>query len=269
MAVQAGDTCRGPEKENTNISSLPAGLCPQGQIFSNPATGQYYLVAMAENEERKAHSQWVSELPSGSEVAPPHHNQRDRWPPGSGLIPVTWWWWWEIGASAISIVSMVLLLALLFSIDRTRVDSWGLKIRPNSLISLSTTAARTAMMVSVTSCISQLKWRHYLRGPDRLHYLQIFDDASRGPWGALVALLTLRTKTPAIMALAAVTLVSLAVEPMAQQILDISEDRIPLGNDTAKVAVADSYISASLLPDGQSIFILLLSHVANILNQEL
>jgi hypothetical protein len=161
------------------------------------------------------------------------------------FIPASWWWWWEIGASIISVLSSVMLLALLGSIRNTRVDDWSLSIQPNSLISVFTTAAKTSMMVSVTSCISQLKWRHYFLRPDRLDYLQVFDEASRGPWGAFTALWRVGTKALIMMALALTTLLALGVEPMAQQILDLSERSVRLDNDTAEISMAFDYESAS------------------------
>ncbi|KAH8883741.1 hypothetical protein GQ53DRAFT_830415 [Thozetella sp. PMI_491] len=202
---------------------------------------------MAEKSE-KMDTACVSRTLSNVGSTPPQQSRLRR-SLQSDLRSMSWWWWWEIGACATSIASMTLLLALLAIVNGTPTDSWALSIRPNSLISVSTTIARAAMMVSVTSCISQLKWKHYLRGPDRLSSLQIFDDASRGPWGALVALLTLRTKSTVMTALAALTLISIAIESMTQQILDSSQVKIALRNGTATIAIADSYVSASLLLD--------------------
>ena len=148
--------------------------------------------------------------------------------------PTSWWssWWWEIGSVALSLTCMALLVSMLLKSDGMELEKWDMPIQPNSLIAVLTTVAKTAMMVPVASCLSQLKWRHFTGGStDSLYALQVFDDASRGPWGSFMLLLsrnmriwkrTWNGEGNAIFAwaLAFVTLLALGIDPSAQQILD-------------------------------------------------
>lgn len=92
-----------------------------------------------------------------------------------------WWWWWDIAAALVSITAIALVVAILFRMHRV-LSEWPLAIQPNTTIAILTTVGRAAIKVAVASCISQLKWRHMQQKPRRLHHLQIFDNASRGPW---------------------------------------------------------------------------------------
>lgn len=93
----------------------------------------------------------------------------------------SFWWWWEIGATLLSIVSILAVTVILVIGNETPLASWKLPISPNSLIAVLTTIGKSAMMVSVATCLSQLKWRHYYKRPNQLSHLQLFDKASRGP----------------------------------------------------------------------------------------
>ncbi|KAI0191885.1 hypothetical protein F4808DRAFT_476002 [Astrocystis sublimbata] len=95
----------------------------------------------------------------------------------------SWWWWWEILAMLLSLASMGLLAYVLSKINGIPLEAWSLPIVPQSVIAILTTAGKTALLVPVASCISQLKWHHFTK-PRKLIDLQLFDGASRGPWGS-------------------------------------------------------------------------------------
>ncbi|KAF2430252.1 hypothetical protein EJ08DRAFT_660982 [Tothia fuscella] len=160
----------------------------------------------------------------------------------------SWWWWWEIGASLLSIISMCLIMTVLFKANNKPLESWTLPIQPNSLIAVFTTIGKTAMMVAVTSCVSQLKWRHFRR-PRSLVHLQLFDDASRGPWGAFMLLLLMRARAVMTWLFAIITILALAIEPSAQQILEFPIRQSPLTNVSAEIGKADAYYSKAFVED--------------------
>lgn len=140
---------------------------------------------------------------------------------------------------------MVLVLILLLHIDNQSLDSWLLQIRPNSFIGVLPTVGKASMMVPIAACLSQLKWRHYLRRPDRLHSFQLFDDASRGPWGSMAMLFNMQRRALLACSLALVTLAALGIDPSAQQILDFPMRETELRNATARLGRADNYTSKS------------------------
>ena len=101
------------------------------------------------------------------------------------------------------------------------------------------------MLVVVTSCIAQLKFRHFQESRP-LHHLQLFDDASRGPWGAFMMLLVVRMRAVVAALLAVVTIIALGIEPSAQQILEFPTRTSVLEYGTAELGIAESYQSKGL-----------------------
>ncbi|KAI0914165.1 hypothetical protein F4823DRAFT_638255 [Ustulina deusta] len=157
-----------------------------------------------------------------------------------------WWWWWEVGASLLSMITIGLVVPILKMIDDRPLDAWRYSIRPNSLISILTTISKSAMMALTASCLSQLKWDHFQYSPNPLDHLQIYDEASRGPWGSFLLLCTGRLRVVTAWGLALVTLFALAVEPSAQQILETSTRHSLLPNVTAQIGIAKNYTSKGL-----------------------
>ncbi|KAF1967799.1 hypothetical protein BU23DRAFT_411161, partial [Bimuria novae-zelandiae CBS 107.79] len=96
-------------------------------------------------------------------------------------------WWWEIYATTLAVASTIAVISVLISIQGKPLADWGLPIQPNSLVAVFSTIAKSALLVPIAECISQLKWT-YFEAPRTLSQMQVFDDASRGPWGALVML---------------------------------------------------------------------------------
>ncbi|KAL8391932.1 hypothetical protein RB595_002223 [Gaeumannomyces hyphopodioides] len=154
--------------------------------------------------------------------------------------PKSSWWWWEILACALGLVSTVLLFVLLAHVEGIALESWPHPIQINSVIAVLTAVARTAMVVPLAACISQLKWSHFER-PSRLGHLQDYDNASRGPWGSLLILFNLKVGDWLVWVLALWTVASLGISPSAQQILEFPSRRVALRNTTATIVQAPGY----------------------------
>ncbi|KAI1109789.1 hypothetical protein F5Y14DRAFT_431108 [Nemania sp. NC0429] len=159
----------------------------------------------------------------------------------------SWWWWWEIGGSILSIISIGLVIPVLKIVDDKPLETWAYSIRPNSLISILTTISKSSMTVSTASCLSQLKWDHFQYHSNPLDHLQIYDDASRGPWGSLLLLSTGRLKVVTAWALAFITIFALGIEPSAQQIIETSTRQSLLPNITSQIGIASNYSSRGLV----------------------
>ncbi|KAI1457436.1 hypothetical protein F4805DRAFT_178983 [Annulohypoxylon moriforme] len=163
--------------------------------------------------------------------------------------PKSWWWWWEILAVFLSIACMCGLVGFLIRIDNLPLQQWNLPIEPNSLMAALITIAKASMMVAVASCIGQLKWRHFMIRSQRLSDLQLFDDASRGPWGSamlLWSLCTLRVRAIVTFGFALVTIVALGIDTSTQQILKFPPRESLLTNATVELGAADTYASKGL-----------------------
>ncbi|KAK0702271.1 hypothetical protein B0H67DRAFT_394271 [Lasiosphaeris hirsuta] len=101
------------------------------------------------------------------------------------------------------------------------------------------------MMVPIAGCLSQLAWQHFAPKAQSLDHMQVFSDASRGPWGALELLLTIRKGGLLARGLSIVTLLALGIEPMAQQILEFRTRQAVMPGQTAEIGSAFSYNSRS------------------------
>ncbi|KAH7260342.1 hypothetical protein B0J15DRAFT_492385 [Fusarium solani] len=166
---------------------------------------------------------------------------------GQVIKAFDWWWWWDIGAAAVSVICLGLIVGVLVEANGKPRDSWPLAIQPNSIIAVLTTAGKSALLVPIASCLSQLKWRLIYTRARPLSYLQTFDDASRGPWGSFMMFWTLPLQSKLGCALALITILSLGIDPSAQQILDFPIKERRLDNVTAEMGVAQNYSSKSFL----------------------
>jgi hypothetical protein len=119
-------------------------------------------------------------------------------------------WWLEVYAVALSIASTAAIIAILRNVDAKPITSWSHSIQPASLVAITSTIAKSSFLVPTAVCLSQLKWSHFER-PRSLAHMQYFDDASRGPWGALLFLW--RTRATALLASVGALTVVLPLSP--------------------------------------------------------
>lgn len=128
-------------------------------------------------------------------------------------------WYWEIGAALLNLAFMMAVVGVLVAIHGKPLVNWGLPIRPNALISVFVTLPKASLLLTVEACISQLKWLHFEQAPHPLVELQTFDSAGRGPLGSLLLIWKMRGRAIAVSTGAFLTIVALAVNPFAQQII--------------------------------------------------
>ncbi|KAF2143123.1 uncharacterized protein K452DRAFT_166926 [Aplosporella prunicola CBS 121167] len=164
-------------------------------------------------------------------------------------------WWWETASISLSAVCVGLIVVILGIIDGKALADWKLLIKPNSVIAILSTVARSSLLVPIAECISQLKWTHFSSSARSLSHLQIFDDASRGPWGSLTFLWKVRPTAVIATAGALVTIITLAFEPTAQQIIEYPSRNAPLANATSSVAIATGVFPRWSYRDWSGIYI--------------
>ncbi|OQE35466.1 hypothetical protein PENCOP_c013G05881 [Penicillium coprophilum] len=161
--------------------------------------------------------------------------------------PIDWSgsWGWEIGSAMLSVVGLVLLVAFLVKINATPYANWQYTASPNTIVSIIITITKSALLVSVSACLSQLKWNLF-HDSTSLYNLQAIDQASRGPWGSLEVLLRglCGSKMGSLTYVGAfLTVLALAVDPFAQQILTFPSRTVPALNATALIQSAHEYYS--------------------------
>lgn len=154
------------------------------------------------------------ESPTGNKsVASRDHVQVEQKKP---LHPGTWRW--EILNAIFSILCVVVIFIILSRIDGRLLSSWTAPISPNAVISVLSTASKASMIMAVAESLSQFKWLHYEKSQS-VEHLQIFDNASRGPWGSFVFFWYARRVSLFAYIGCVVMVAAIALDPFAQQII--------------------------------------------------
>ncbi|KAK7956545.1 uncharacterized protein PG986_005767 [Apiospora aurea] len=222
-------------------------LKPSGSRTStggvSPLGGEYdeylhaYDVPRSQNGSQPRFRTTTTEVQPESLFYPPHNGNGPR--TGASRS----WWWAEIASVAGSIAAMVALVVVLALFDGRALSQWNFFIQPNTIISILVMVSKTSMLLAVSACLSQLKWKHFHDRPRPLSDLQIFDSATRGPLGSLYLMGNLRLGAVLAFFFAVVTTASVAIDPTAQQILQFPSRITKLENVTSKLGVAEQYTS--------------------------
>ncbi|KAF4824770.1 hypothetical protein CGCSCA5_v000691 [Colletotrichum siamense] len=115
-------------------------------------------------------------------------------------------WWQEVLWCVISLATFVALVLVLKEFNQKPLPRWPSGITLNTIIAALSTVARTAFLIPVSEGLSQSKWAWFKKKPRPLADFDMFDQASRGPWGSVGLLV--RTKGWIIGILSALLLTS-------------------------------------------------------------
>lgn len=86
-------------------------------------------------------------------------------------------------------------------------------------MSILATASKSSLMFVAGECIAQLRWVSFQTSRQPLSYVQMYDSASRGPWGSLTILV--KDKCRSLVAIGAfIVLLAMAFDPFIQQIIE-------------------------------------------------
>ncbi|KAJ4299107.1 hypothetical protein N0V90_004351 [Kalmusia sp. IMI 367209] len=87
-------------------------------------------------------------------------------------------WWWEITSAVFSIACTAAIVAVLVSVNGKSLEHWKVqKIRPNALVAIFSTVAKSALLFPLAECLGQLKWEYFERRARPVNQLQSFDNA--------------------------------------------------------------------------------------------
>jgi hypothetical protein len=148
-------------------------------------------------------------------------------------------WLLEITAAVFSILCLGSIVGLLLAIDGKPYHNWRIEnfnITPNALLSILSAFSKSSLILLISEGTGQLKWVYFQQRPHRLLDLQIFDEASRGPLGALRLILSVRLKATIATLGAVVTILAIAVDPFTQQILSFPTSMMSVSNITNGIA---------------------------------
>lgn len=96
-------------------------------------------------------------------------------------------WTPEIGSCVLATIAFTSLIGLLLKFSDEPLPDLPRDITFNTIIAIITAILKASLMMPVAEGLSQAKWQWY-NSPRLLSDLQMFDDASRGPWGSLFLL---------------------------------------------------------------------------------
>lgn len=176
---------------------------------------------------------------------PEHRSRVDANKALRGLIrKVPWWKTWrlEIIGSILSIAFMTTAIMILWVINDKPRSFWAIRrITPNTFLSLFVTMSKSMMLLTVAEGISQLKWTYFQKSERRLADFQVFDDASRGPLGALKVFWSLKARTLLATIGALLILLALAMDPFAQQVLSFPMRTVEDNSMSASIGSGYAY----------------------------
>lgn len=97
-------------------------------------------------------------------------------------------WVNEIVSCVFASVAFTSLVILLYTFNKQPLPNLPRMISFNTIIALITAILKASLMLPVAEGISQAKWKWY-SNPNLLSDIELFDEASRSPWGSLLLLL--------------------------------------------------------------------------------
>ncbi|KAF7538973.1 hypothetical protein G7054_g2526 [Neopestalotiopsis clavispora] len=148
----------------------------------------------------------------------------------------------SILGSALALIGMVILLA---ECDRKPIFSWhGVSL--NTIISILSTASKACLLLTVDVAISQWKWIMFSHECRVLNDFGVIDSASRGPLGSLRLLWKLRGLNWTVRSGAIVIILSLAIDPFSQQLVQLKQEVVYTSDSATSVNRAVKYFKGSL-----------------------
>lgn len=153
-------------------------------------------------------------------------------------------WWWEaisIVVTALSLLAIVLTLRLY---QDQPLPDWPYDISINTLVSLFVVFMKGSIAVILTSGIGQLKFDWFKKAPKPLSHIAAFDEASRGPLGAIRLMYTSRNQHLLSTLGALITLTGLLLDPFTQQLIRYEGCYRPNNNSVAELPRAHLFNEA-------------------------
>jgi hypothetical protein len=154
-------------------------------------------------------------------------------------------WWAELLCLAFAIFNLCLICTILFLLDNKSLTLWHSSISLNAVVSALVVATKAALIYTTACCIGQLKWQHFQHSSHKrsLYDLKIFDEASRGPLGALKLVLRLRHISLISLLGGMIIVAAVFVEVFGQQVLVYKSRDVVVENGLARFASTQHFMA--------------------------
>lgn len=151
-------------------------------------------------------------------------------------------WTYETISMFVALGAVASIIAVLATYDGQPLPSWPHWITLNAVIAILATVATASMSVPLSGGLGQLKWIRFKQGRAPLSDMEIYDDASRGAFGAVNMLVKARGGFAGSFG-AVVMIVALFLSPFAQQIATFPTRLVEQkpGGDGSEMAGAVNY----------------------------
>jgi Protein of unknown function (DUF3176) len=163
-----------------------------------------------------------------------------RQPQGGGHYGSLRIWWTELLCCVLFIGAFVAIVLTIRPYEGRPLPQWPYQLSINSLISIYIVILKASMLLVAAEGLSQLKWRWFDHGRP-LKDLLSYDNASRGPWGSLTLMWTLRGRQLVSSCGAFITVAALIIDPFAQQVIATYACRIPAESIIATIPRTSNY----------------------------
>lgn len=162
-------------------------------------------------------------------------------------------WWLEFVACFLLCTLLVAMVATLYPHQGKPLPQWPYRVSVNTLISIYVVILKGATLLITAEGLGQLKWK-WLQNDRSLDNLVKYDQATRGPLGALNLLWRLRLGSPISSIGAFLALVVLVIDPFTQQIIQYYACSVPLLGAQATIPRTNEYLqsSATISPELQA-----------------
>lgn len=127
-------------------------------------------------------------------------------------------WKWEFVACLVNLAVPVVIFATMYPFTGKPIPQWPFKISINSLLSIYTLVLKTAIGLILTSCIGQLQWTWFSKTRPLTDMLY-FDNATRGPAGAVSLIWRQRFRRPLTVLGCVIAVLAAVVDPFVQQLI--------------------------------------------------
>ena len=152
-------------------------------------------------------------------------------------------WIWELLSFIVSFVCIGGILVILAKYDQKPLPNLGW-LTINGIIGTLAGVAKAALILPISESISQLKWLRFWdhEHPKPVSDFQLYDSASRGPWGSLCLLVCKRPRMMQLASLGAVlTVLALAMETFLQLIPIYPTRMVPLAGHPTSIGIMKDY----------------------------
>ncbi|KAH8651117.1 hypothetical protein BX600DRAFT_528180 [Xylariales sp. PMI_506] len=154
-------------------------------------------------------------------------------------------WTREIVSVLVGFGCLSALVVILLPMHNQPLLHWTFPITINAVVAIFITASKVAAMFSVGTCLSQSKWDHFTDSSKKLRDLDLFEGASRGPFGSFHLLFQTRFNIRLAFVLGATaTVLALGVDTFGQLVVNLSQTHdIEINDSSASFGLSHGYNS--------------------------